>query len=146
MKPVIGWLRKRVLISSKYLDYILCIENYFRPCLNNIRQTIECLKKLGFIINFNKSMIVPAQSRKHLGFIIDSKKYRLELTKEKRTSLRKSVELIIKNKCKIRNLTKLIGSLIAACPAIAYGPLYSKELERAKTTGILIRLWKFLNM
>ena len=35
--------------------------------------------------------------------------------------------------CSIREFSKLIGNLIAACPAIRYGWLYTRVFERIKT-------------
>lgn len=58
---------------------------------------------------------------------------RIELTLEKRKSiLEKAQEIKEKPTCKIRDLAKFIGILVAACPALEYGFLYTKSLDRNK--------------
>lgn len=37
-----------------------------------------------------------------------------------------------KNQCKIRELSRIIGLLVSACPAVQYGWLHTKRLEREK--------------
>lgn len=123
MKPVIHWLRSKGLISSIYLDDILCLGQTYESCLDDINQTIDLLEKLGFVINFEKSSIIPARRCKYLGFVINTSEFTLELTKEKREKLYKIITSFIgKQKCKIRDFAQLIGMLIAACPAIALWP------------------------
>ncbi|XP_034935551.1 uncharacterized protein [Chelonus insularis] len=48
-----------------------------------------------------------------------------------------------KEKVKIRLLAQLIGSLVAACPAIKYGWLYTKKLEREKFLSLLKKDGKY---
>lgn len=72
-----------------------------------------------------------------LGIIINSKKTILELPLEKR---RKIFDLLTttlkKNIIKIEKLAELVGTLVAACPAVAYGWLYYKELEILKRKAL----------
>lgn len=42
-----------------------------------------------------------------------------------------------KNSFSITEFAQLIGSLVAACPAIDYGPLHCKSLERAKIEALI---------
>lgn len=88
---------------------------------------------MGFVINKDKSQHTPLQKCKFLGFIINSTDLSLRLPDDKREALQSSIRKMIKrNKTNIRKLARLIGSLVAACPAVKYGTLYTKRIEREK--------------
>lgn len=60
MKPVINFLRSKGLISILYIDDWLLIDEFKEGCLRNIKETIDILEKLGFIINYKKSQLKPS--------------------------------------------------------------------------------------
>lgn len=54
----------------------------------------------------------------------------LKVTNEKRAHILQQVDIFLKKKyCKIVAFAKLIGHLVAICPAVNYGWLYTKTLE-----------------
>lgn len=88
---------------------------------------------MGFVINEEKSELTPSKSCKFLGYIIDSKKFQIRLPNEKRSNIKAElINLMYRKRCKIRKFAQLLGLLVSACPAIEYGILYTKELERCK--------------
>lgn len=69
--------------------------------------------------------------------IIDSVNMILELPMDKRLKILKLIEKSLNlQKIKIEKLAELIGVLVAACPAVAYGWLYYKELEGLKIRAL----------
>ena len=133
MKPVVKLLRCTGNLSTIYLDDLCLVSHCYSDCVNNVELTKTFLCSLGFIINESKSCLVPSNSCRYLGFIIDSKTMEISLPVEKREKIKK--ELIkFKNlsRCKIRDFARLVGLLTSACPAIEYGWLYTKEFERCK--------------
>lgn len=137
MKPVLKLLRLAGFLSTGYLDDIFLIGKSRNECLHNIFYTQKLLTSLGFIINEEKSNMLPSTSCKFLGFIIDSDKFEIKLTQEKRLKIKNELNKFSKlNSCKIRDFARLVGLLTSACPAIEYGWLYTKNFER----------WKFLNL
>lgn len=139
LRPVMESLRKQGWKSVMYLDDILCIADSFEGCLENVKNTVLVLESLGFIINRDKSILVPATRCRFLGFIIDTTKFSLELPKDKKESLLQLVNSFYKMKnCRIVKFAHLIGKLVAACPAIEYGGLYIKYLEREKIRALSI--------
>lgn len=133
MKPVVKLLRAGGLISTIYLDDLLLLGQTHQECLQNITITKKLLTALGFIINNEKSILIPSTSCKFLGYIIDSHAFQVSLPAEKQSKLIKEITKMLNCKrCKIRQFAQLVGSLIAACPAIEYGMLYTKEFERHK--------------
>lgn len=120
-----------------YLDDILCIEASVAECELNVKETMKLLESLGFLINRRKSSVIPSNRCKFLGFVIDSMKFAIELTQEKRIRLLRLVEeFSVKNRCSIREFAQLSGKLIAACLALEYGWVYTKILEREKMLAL----------
>lgn len=133
MKEVISHLRSRGFTSVIYLDDILCIGNNYTDCLRNITETLSLLECLGFVVNYDKSCLQPKQCCKFLGFIYNSLEMSICLPIDKRSNI---LRLVQKFKslpmCPLRDYAHLIGVLTAACPAVKYGWLYTKLLERQK--------------
>lgn len=138
MKEVIGHLRNRGFKSVMYLDDILCIGNSYKECLENVNETLNILNCLGFVINSEKSCLKPQQSCKFLGFIYKSTDMTISLPPDKRNNILKLVKKFSQlSKCVIRDFAHLIGTLTAACPAVRYGWLYTKALERQKYLALM---------
>lgn len=147
MKPVVRHLRSMDLTSVVYLDDFLFIEKTEQECKRNVQLSIQVLEFLGFIVKYGKSNLDPNTYCRYLGFFIDSKNFRIELPLEKRTSILSLVsKLISLKRCKISFLAKIIGKLIAAAPAVEYGWLYTKLLERAKTLGLIHNNYNYNNV
>ena len=72
MKPVYATLRSAGFISVAYIDDSLLISDTAEHCSKNVNETINLLSEVGFTINYEKSVLIPAHSIKFLGFIIDS--------------------------------------------------------------------------
>lgn len=138
MKEVIGYLRSKGHKSVFYLDDILCIGDTYEQCLNNINETLKLLNCLGFVVNYDKSMLSPCQSCKFLGFEMNTHDLSISLPLDKRSKI---AQLVIKYSklpsCSIREFAQLIGVLVAACPAVKYGWMYTKVLERQKYLALL---------
>lgn len=133
LQPVVTHLRSAGLLSVRYLDDILCLGNSAEDCLENANTTIQCLTRLGFVINYEKSSITPEKTCKFLGFLLDSENMTLKLPDSKRQKLYQHIITMLKtNRIRIREFVRFLGSLTAACPAITYGWLHTKSLERAK--------------
>lgn len=133
VKPVVKYLRVRGFIIIVYLDDWWFIDETLEECKKRLDFAISFLQALGFLINWAKSMLDPAFRCKYLGFVLDSQKMTLELTQEKRDSLSILLENFkTGNSCSIEDFASMLGRLSAACPAIPYGRLYTKSLEREK--------------
>lgn len=133
MKEVIAYLRKQGHKSVIYLDDILCIGNNYDECATNVRETLKLLECLGFVVNYEKSSLTPSQNCKFLGFVYNTHDMTLSLPIDKRNNINQLLNKFSRlPRCTIREFAQLIGMLIAACPAIRYGFLYTKLLERQK--------------
>lgn len=83
LKPVVSYLRNQGYVSVNYLDDFLLLGDSVESCESNVRETCKLLSKLGFIINEQKSKLIPSKRCKFLGLIFDSQKMSVELPKEK---------------------------------------------------------------
>lgn len=133
MREIVTFLRSQGYMSVVYLDDILCIGVNYSECERNITETINLLQCLGFVINFDKSSLLPTQTCRFLGFMYNSTNMTISLPSEKRNNI---ARLVLKFQslpvCTIRDFANLIGTLTAACPAVRYGWVYTKQLEREK--------------
>ena len=100
--------------------------------------------KLGFVINFKKSQIVPIQRIRILGFVIDSVKMIVTLTRERKQKLKNLVLNLLRiNKPTIRYLAKVIGIIISCMLAAILGPLFYRYLENDKVTSFRLNKGNF---
>lgn len=132
-----AFLRQKGLLSVFYLDDIFLIGRTKEECVFNVETTRKLLESLGFILNLKKCNLEPSQRCKFLGFVFDSIQLKLTLPTEKIIKifsyLKQFIIIINSNSlCKIRELARLNGILVAACPAVKYGWVYTKRIEREK--------------
>lgn len=133
MKPVLTYLRTNGHTLVGYLDDIWITGNSFSSCLNSVKTVANILESLGFVINMEKSNFTPTQNCKFLGLQLNSRKMTLELPTEKRIKIYELTKNISsKSTIKIREFAQFVGTLTAACPAVSYGWLYTKQFEREK--------------
>ncbi|XP_043470998.1 uncharacterized protein LOC122504134 [Leptopilina heterotoma] len=133
MRPIVTLLRKRGLLSVIYIDDFLLFGNTKRECEKNIAETTQLLTQLGFIINKEKSSLIPAHRQKYLGFILDSAEMLIKIPDDKRVKIQSSLtKFKINTKHKIRDFASLVGTLGSVCQATKYGWVYMKSLEREK--------------
>lgn len=138
LKPVICLLRELGFYSVIYLDDFLLLAKSFLRCSENFRLTRNLLENLGFILNEEKCKPIPSQRCLYLGFLFDSKNMTLELPDHKRLIIMNLINKFKKlSHCKIRDFAQFIGSIIACCPAMEYGWLYSKSFEREKWLALM---------
>lgn len=133
LKPVLSSLRERGFLSVAYLDDFLLIAPSYHNCQQNVNATVNLLHSLGFLVNRNKSNLVPSTSCRYLGLIFNSEEFAVSIPVEKRRTLFERTNSILPlRRCTIRFFASYIGSLIAVCPAVQYGLLHTKSLEREK--------------
>ena len=129
---------------SGYIDDFLTEEDTFSICEENIHKTMRLYDKLGFDINLKKSQIVPIQRIRILGFVIDSVKMIVTLTREKKQKLKTLVLNLLRiNKPTIRYLAKVTGIIISCMLAAILGPLFYRYLEKDKVTSLRLNKGNF---
>ncbi len=144
MKPVYAYLRRAGHAVSGFLDDMLIVASTETELSTSVAFVLQTLLGLGFVINYEKSVMVPCKRIMHLGFIIDSDSMMVTLPEEKVQHLVLMCrELAEKNMDTIRNVAKVIGSLVATFPAVQLGPLKYRELEHAKDNALKVNRGNF---
>lgn len=133
LKPVVGFLRERGIRLVIYLDDLICFGSSYNECSNNAKIVKNLLTCLGFVINYEKSSLIPTKITEFLGFKINSNSMTLSPTDLKREKVLLLVNKFLKLQvCTIREFAKMLGTLVSICMAISYGFVYTKNLERDK--------------
>lgn len=138
LKPVFALLRSQGFESSSYLDDTFLQGDSFQECLKNIQATKETLRKLGFKVNEEKSVLIPTQEIEHLGFVINSMDMTISLTQNRKSGLKQTAKEVLGNKeeVKIRLVAKLIGLIVACEPAVEKCFLHYRGLELDKIQAL----------
>lgn len=130
LKPVLSELRSRGPQSVMFIDDCYVQAETFDMCLENINDTVNILENLGFVINREKSMMVPEKMVTFLGFIISFVTMTIKIPEKKINKLKFKIEKILSS-CNnsIRRVSKLLGILNSNTTACPLGSLYCKRLE-----------------
>ena len=87
LKPVFAHLRSEGLLSVYYLDDTWLRGSSAVECAKNVSRTLNLLTQTGFIINEEKSALMPSQNIQFLGFIINSVDMTVTLPTEKKKKI-----------------------------------------------------------
>ena len=137
MKPVYSKLRSEGHISSGFIDDSLLCGVTYQKCVENVKISSELLTSLGFMLNLEKSVLVPTQQICHLGNIIDSNKMMVFLPQDKKDKIKSECQkLYVKDYAQIRAVARVIGLLVSSFSAVEVGKLHYRELEKSKTVAL----------
>jgi len=99
--------------------------------------TVRLFQELGFVINGDKSQLNPMQRVKYLGFQIDSTDMTTYLGQEKQQQVRDRVSALLRTSTPtIRQVARVVGTLVAVFPAVKKGPFCYRHLEKEKSEAV----------
>ena len=125
-----------------YLGGMFICGDTFVECRESVNlllkfTTVNLLLKLGFSIHTEKSQMIPVQKIEYLGFLIDSVRMKISLTKMKQDKLKNlTTEVSNSSKLRTRDISKVLGSFEAALPAITNGRLYIFYLQKLENDSL----------
>ena len=135
LKPPVGTLRSLGFKLVVYLDDIILAASTRELCIYQGQILIKTSENLGFVINLEKSNLVPSQVVLFLGFIVDSKKMSFSLPDSKIQSIRLSAQTLL-NQPKV-SLRKLrIGMCNASRTAVLKAPLHYRSIQNQLTSTL----------
>ena len=134
LKVPLAYLREQKGISiSGYLDDTVIISSSPQEVLKAGQDASDLFQDLGYMVSAEKSVLTPTQVIEYLGFKIDSRTMRVEMTDLKVNKLMKWLHEFQERKtCTIRWLAKVIGKLNATGPANPFAALFTKRMEMVK--------------
>ena len=137
MKPVVAQLRKQGIRLIIYLDDILIMAETETLAKQYAQTTCNLLETLGFVINFQKSILVPSKEMEFLGFLIDSRTMTLALPREKIRKVKKECQhLLDLQVVTVRELAKVLGHLTSTIQAVFPAPLHFRHLQEDKNKAL----------
>ena len=126
-------------------NYVVCVDDSYlqgdtyESCLYNVLDTLNLLRVLGFAINPEKPILTPSQEIVFLRFVTSSKKMTLTLTNENKIKITALMTHCLNNIIiPLIELAKIIGNIVTSFPAVTYGPLHYRHLERYKILGLKV--------
>lgn len=143
MKLIYAKLRSLGFINVGYIDDSLLCGDTQDECCKNACETKKVMENLGFIINKEKSILIPQKQIVFLGNLIDSDKkiVKLPIGKQK-TITDECSKLCAKEKETIRNVAKVIDLIVSVFQRVEYGKLHYRELEHGKMLALKKCVWK----
>lgn len=144
MKPVYAKLRNDGHICTGFIDDSLLGGNTHEECEQNVQETTALMTTLGFMINVEKSVLIPTHKISYLGNIIDSEKMIVYLPPDKVANIvQETTKLLVKQEASIRQVAKVIGLLVSAFSAVEYGKLFYRYLEMEKSRALKANFGNF---
>ena len=137
MKCPISKLREQNIIISAYIDDLFITADSLEECINSRDVTLKLLQELGYIINWEKSALQPSQQLYHLGLLVNSVDMTVKIGEEKCDKIIDLCQKVLsKNKCKIRDIAKLLGTMTSYIPGVELGQLHYRALESIKNSAL----------
>ena len=137
LKPFVASIRNKGIRLVIYLDDMAIISSSRELSSQEAAIVVQILESLGFIINREKSVLIPSQKIVFLGYVIDSVAMTVSLPGEKLNKLKEqTLSLSRKPQCSIRELAHVIGLIVSSFPAIKPARLYYRDLEVCKLAAL----------
>lgn len=123
-------LRESEGIIVPYLDDFLLVGESIQGVQKQLKRTLDVMKNLGWIVNREKSSLIPSKRQKFLGIILDSEVQKSFLPVEKVKVLQDlSLSLRALPATTIRKAMSLLGLFTAAIPAVPWAQIHSRPLQ-----------------
>ena len=124
LRPVIAHFRKKGGKIMIYIDDILIMASNPEAASKLVSEVLKLLQNLGFIINWEKSILSPQQILEYLGMIIDTILMEMRLPTDKVAKIQKECSTFIKTTITLRTLLRLIRKMTATIQAVLEAPLH----------------------
>lgn len=137
-KPILASLRaSHAIRCSLYIDDMIVMAHSASDLTKNLDLVCNLFQDLGFVINYEKSMLTPSCVVKHLGFIIDSNSMSISIPDEKHLEIRGKCRMFsVPDSISIRQGASLIGTLQAYGQGTEWGRLFYRDMERDKIKAL----------
>ena len=138
IKPILSELHLKGHIVAGYIDYFYLQGDSYKSCVQNVIDTIIMFDKFGFVIHPEKSVFIPKQKIIFLGFEINSVTMKVYLKEEKKSKIKSHLLFALHNpdNLLIEYVAKIIGYLVSSLPAVQFGALYYKSIEKDKIMAL----------
>nr|XP_032528632.1 uncharacterized protein LOC116778731 [Danaus plexippus plexippus] len=122
-------LRNHGIRCVVYLDDFLRANQSKSALQNDIAGALKMMRTLGWMINFQKSVLAPTQCLEFLGITWDTKRNTKSLSGQKCLTLRKALYLLKQSKWSLRQYQSIMGRLKFASFVTRRGRLHCRTLQ-----------------
>ena len=130
LAEVMAFLHLKGISLVPYLDDLLLFNLSRDQLLTDLATVMTTLESLGWIVNREKSSLLPEQRKMYLGFLIDSLEKKLVLTQDKAQGLMAVVRsLVAAVDSSLREIMRLLGRMTSCIPAVPWAQLHSRPLQ-----------------
>ena len=144
LNPVFAYLRSNGHECFQYIDDSFIVADTYNDCIDSLKEVVQVLQSLGFVIHPDKSVFQPNTTITFLGFALDSQEMVVSLTKDKVEKFcRAGIQLLQKESASIREVAGLVGLIIAYSQAFDYGLAHVKYIENEKIEALKISRGNF---
>jgi hypothetical protein len=102
------------ILTIFYLDDILVLGSTFHVCMGNLQKALTLLMEAGFIINWEKSSVIPTTNFTFLGMLWDSVEGALSLPQDKLQRLHTQAAFLLGNPAPTCRQVMVLTGLVAA--------------------------------
>jgi hypothetical protein len=113
-----------------FLDDILLLNSSEEGARKDLETALDLLQNLGFIINWEKSVVSPTQIMEYLGMVVDSIRMTFSLPNIKVKEIKKLCESAIENRqISLRNMASILGNFTWAIPTIPLAASHYRSMQ-----------------
>lgn len=99
--------------------------------------TLDTLECLGFLVNYDKSILVPTQRIEFLGIVVNSASMEIPFPQKKVLNImHEARNLLASEAVSARQLARMVGMLSSCIPAVIPAPLHYHSLQLMKNQAV----------
>lgn len=141
MKPVLAIIRGNGIRIIIFIDDCIVLGNSRENCLKNMDFVLRTFIELGFLINWEKSKLIPTQEVEFLGMLVNSVTMEFKVPHKKVKDIKKLCSNLLASYRKqelvpIRTVAQLLGKIVAVEMAIFPARLKSRSLLANKNHNL----------
>ena len=130
VKEVKLMAQSRGIRIHQYLDDWLLRAPFREACVNQTRTLMALCQQLGWLVNLQKSELVPQQEFNFVGYHFDLSKGLVKPTQERWQTLTQKIKMLMnRDHCSVREFMSLIGLLTATEKQVVSGRLHMRPIQ-----------------
>ena len=124
-------LRAQNIRLATYLDDWFLLNQTKKMLISDQEKTLKLLTNLGFVVNLEKSSLIPTQSITYIGAVFSLKEGIVRPTSERVSKLLSAVELILnkQNQATARYFLQLLGIMASCIELIPNARLFMRPIQ-----------------
>lgn len=131
VKELVAAARRLGVRIRAYLDDWLVLASSSQQCRRDTGTVMGLASRLGFVVNFDKSELTPAQRFLYLGMEIDTVRWLVRPSEDRLRRLAlKLQELRASGSASARSLAALLGHLESLVPLVPLAGVYKRPFQR----------------